>query len=192
MGRLRAGLLCGLLTCAAAVGAAPAPAVPCDTCLPGVLNFGQVDGILWRGAQPSAEGFRALKAAGARTVVNLRSDHDDAPLLKGTGLRYFRLPSHAWKVDEAKLALFLKIVQDPANQPVFVHCMEGRDRTGYAVAAYRMAAQGWPVDAALREMDTFHFNHVWVFNPGQLRRLDIPRLKARVAALPEPVTVPVP
>ena len=39
---------------------------PCDTCLPGVINFAEIDKALWRGAQPTAEGFQALEKAGAR------------------------------------------------------------------------------------------------------------------------------
>ncbi|WP_005035598.1 fused DSP-PTPase phosphatase/NAD kinase-like protein [Holophaga foetida] len=169
-----------------------ASAVPCDTCLPGVTNFARLDNGLWRGAQPTAAGFKALKAAGVKTIVSLRHDQDDAPLLKGTGLRYLRIPSRAWRLREENLALFLKVMANPANQPVFVHCAEGRDRTGYNVAAYRMVVQGWNSDAAIGEMERFHFNKVWILNPGDLRRLDLSRLRERVKAVPEPTLVTVP
>jgi hypothetical protein len=46
---------------------------PCDDCLVGVENFAKVSRALWRGAQPTAEGFRNLEAAGANTVVSLRT-----------------------------------------------------------------------------------------------------------------------
>lgn len=170
-------------------GGAPAP---CDTCLPGVANFARLDANLWRGAQPTAEGFKALKAAGVKTIVSFRHSHDDAPLLRGTGLRYFRIPSRAWSLREENLALFLKIVEDPANRPVFVHCAEGRDRTGYNVAAYRMALQGWSADAAIREMELFHFREFLVLVPGELRHLDLARVKTRVHAMPGPDLITVP
>ena len=35
---------------------------------------------------------------------------------------------------------FLRIVNDPANQPVFVHCWGGRHRTGVMTAIYRMTS----------------------------------------------------
>lgn len=169
-----------------------AEVAPCDVCLPGVTNFAKLDEGLWRGAQPTAEGFKALKTAGVKTIVSFRHDVDDAPLLKGTGLRYLRIPSRAWRLKEENLAVFLKVLENPANRPVFVHCAEGRDRTGYNVAAYRMAVLGWKAETAIREMELFHFNKVWVLNPGDLRRLNLTRLRELMKVVPEPPVVTVP
>lgn len=165
---------------------AQAPATPCDTCLPGVENFAKLDGVLWRGAQPTAEGFRALEQAGAKTVVSFRSDHDDRHLMKGTRLRYLRIPSRAWNPKEKDLVAFLRVIKDPANQPVYIHCAQGRDRTGYNAAAYRLVVQGWGIGPSLAEMHAFRFNKVWVGNPAFLRGLDVAKMKARVAAAPAP------
>src|SRR5437762_13148507 len=52
---------------------------------------------------------------------------------------------------------FLKLVTDPANQPVYVHCMGGRHRTGVMTAAYRMTQDGWTADRAFAEMKQFKF-----------------------------------
>lgn len=162
------------------------PASPCDDCLPGLINFARLDGALWRGAQPSAEGFKALEKAGARTVVSFRHDHDDLPLLKGTKLRYLRIPSRAWHANEQNLLAFLKVMEDPANWPVYIHCAQGRDRTGYNAAAYRRVVQGWELETVLKEMEAFRFNKVWVGNPGQLRKLDPAALREKLKALPAP------
>ncbi len=162
---------------------------PCDDCVTGVINFAKVAPGLWRGSQPTAEGFRNLSKLGVRTIVNLRHDHDDLPLLQGTRLKYLRIPSRAYRPREADIARFLKLMQDPAQAPVFIHCAEGRDRTGYNVAAYRMVLQGWSAEDAILEMRTFRFNRIWVGNPGFLRRLDIEGMKQRVGALPMPETV---
>lgn len=164
----------------------PGPTSPCDTCLPGVTNFARLDATLWRGSQPSAAGFRALEAAGARTVVSFRHDHDDLPLLKGTRLKYLRIPSRAYHPEEAKLMQFLKVIEDPANWPVFIHCAQGRDRTGYNAAVYRMVVQGWSAEQALAEMHRFRFNRIWVGNPGFLQRLDAESLRRNVREVPAP------
>src|SRR5262245_40879679 len=71
-------------------------AQPCDTCIAGVANFAKVSAALWRGAQPTSEGFRNLEAAGVKTIVNFRHDHDDLPLLNGTNLKYLWIPARAW------------------------------------------------------------------------------------------------
>ena len=57
----------------------------------------------------------------------------------------------------AQLAQFMKIVNDPANQPVYVHCVGGRHRTGVMTAAYRMTNEGWTSDKAFSEMKQFKF-----------------------------------
>src|SRR5262249_51153776 len=53
---------------------------------------------------------------------------------------------------------FLSIVENPANQPVFIHCMQGRDRTGAMVGIYRIHAQGWNADQAYDEMKNMGFH----------------------------------
>lgn len=159
---------------------------PCDDCVPGVINFAKVDAALWRGSQPTAEGFRNLEKLGVRTIVSFRHDNDDLPLLKGTGLKYLRIPSRAFRPKDANIARFLKLMEDPAHWPVFIHCAQGRDRTGYNAAAYRMVYQGWKAEDAIAEMKTFRFNRVWLTNPGYMRSLDVEGMKQRMAVSPAP------
>jgi tyrosine-protein phosphatase SIW14 len=157
---------------------------PCDTCMPGVRNFAKESPALWRGAQPTADGFRALEAAGIKTIVNLRHDHDDLPLLSGTKLKYLWLPSRTWSPDEHNIVLFLRVLRDTSNWPVFVHCAQGRDRTGVAVASYRMAVQGWTADEAIKEMHVFHNNWWWIENAKFVRKLDTTDIKQRMQLAP--------
>jgi len=154
---------------------------PCDHCISGVENFAKVSPALWRGAQPTAEGFRSLEAAGVKTVINLRGRHDDLPLLGGTNLKYVRSFARAWDPEEAELAEVLKVIADRDNWPVFVHCAQGRDRTGYVVATYRMFVDGWSADDAIREMYDFRFNTIWFRNLGFLRGLNIDKMRGLVA-----------
>lgn len=181
----------GLAACATDPGSStsseplPASAVrPRDDFCAGVTNFAKVSEALWRGAQPTAQGFRNLETAGAKTVVNLRSDHDDSDLLVGTGLNYVWIKTKAWDPDEEEVVSFLKLLQDREKWPIFVHCAEGKDRTGYCVASYRIVEQGWKPDDAIREMRDFGFNSIWFRNTGFLRRLNVDEMKARVAAKP--------
>jgi len=170
-----------------AVSAAQAPGLrPCDDCVPGVINFAKVDAALWRGSQPTAEGFQNLEKLGVRTIVSFRHDNDDLPLLQGTQLKYLRIPSRAFRPKDANIVRFLKLMQEPANWPVFIHCAQGRDRTGYNAAAYRMVYQGWKAEDAIAEMKTFRFNRVWLTNPGYLRDLDVEGMKQRMAVSPTP------
>ena len=155
--------------------------------LPGLENFAPISDVLYRGAQPSREGFEQLKRMGVKTVVNLRAYRGDAGKLKGLGLRYVHLRCRAWLPSGKKLALFLKLVHDPANQPVFVHCLHGSDRTGLAVAAYRIMEQGWQLDRAIEELHTFGFHHrVFPQILRFLKRFDASQIKTLMDNLEMP------
>lgn len=175
--------------CAPARPAAQAPtatvAAPRDD-LPGLTNFARVSPVLYRGAQPSPLGFRTLKAMGVRTIVNLRSAHSDREAIAGLGLRYVEIPSYAWSPNHDVVAKVLAVVRDPANQPVFVHCQHGADRTGYTMASYRIVEQGWDHDRALRELRRFGFHSVWGAIPSYIAELDANTMRARVAHTSEP------
>lgn len=152
-------LLCGLAF-AEQSPAAHEPLKPRDD-IPGVKNFAKISDVLYRGEQPTAEGFAELKKMGVKTIVCLREFHDDANLLKGTGLRYAHLNCKAWHPEEEDVVAFLKIVRAAENQPVFVHCMHGSDRTGMMVASYRMCEQKWTQTEAAAELKNFGFHTVW-------------------------------
>jgi len=157
---------------------------PCDTCMSGVPNFAKVSPELWRGAQPSIEGFHSLEAAGVKTIVNLRHTHDDMPALAGTKLKYLWLPEQPGFPEEKDVLIFLKVIENPNNRPVFVHCKEGKDRTGYIVAAYRIIDQGWSADDAIHEMFNFHYNPIFFENMLFLRGLDKKKSRQRVELSP--------
>jgi protein tyrosine/serine phosphatase len=53
--------------------------------------------------------------------------------------------------------LFLSLVNDQSNWPVFVHCRGGKHRTGVLIAVYRMEMDGWNVKQAYDEMKNFKF-----------------------------------
>ena len=137
--------------------------------IPGLTNFARISDGLYRGAQPSAEGFAELKKLGIKTVVNLRSFHTDRQKLKGTGLQYLHIYCKAWHPEDEDVIEFLKVVRDPANQPVFVHCLHGADRTGMMVASYRIIEQGWTIPDAADELPRFGFHTIFKQIPKYLK-----------------------
>ena len=54
-------------------------------------------------------------------------------------------------IEPEKLKQFIEVVSDPQNQPVLVHCEHGSSRTGIMVAAYRVLANDWSFEEALKE-----------------------------------------
>ncbi|MGZ8450201.1 MAG: fused DSP-PTPase phosphatase/NAD kinase-like protein, partial [Candidatus Deferrimicrobiaceae bacterium] len=130
--------------------------------LPGLDSIGRVASGIYRGAQPEREGFATLKAMGIRTVINLRTRHGEREAVEAAGMRYVEIPMSFWKdVDPAAVRMAVTVMTDPANQPVFVHCSRGVDRTGVVVAVYRMEVDGWSEAEAEAEMEAFGFHEVW-------------------------------
>lgn len=121
----------------------------------GLPNFAQVTPGLYRGAQPTEAGFRVLHdELGVRTVINLCAS-DDQSLFKAGAFRYVHIPMQAWNIKGGQVRTALDAIQDPANQPVYIHCQRGADRTGCVVGAYRIAVEGWSAKAAKMELDRF-------------------------------------
>ena len=130
--------------------------------LPGLTNVGRVAPGILRGAQPKAEGYATLKAMGVRTVVNLRTHHGAREAVEASGMRYVEIPMSFWKkVDPAAVRKALSVMTDPANQPVYVYCLRGADRTGVVAAVYRIKVDGWSEADAEAEMEAFGFHEAW-------------------------------
>ncbi len=147
----------------------------------GLPNLHRVSDDLYRGAQPTADGFRELKEMGIRTVVNLRSLHSDRDEVAEAGLAYEHIAMKAWHPEDEDAVRFLRIVTDPAKTPVFVHCQHGADRTGIVCAAYRMAVQGWSPEEAVAEMTEggFGFHRIWEDLRDYVRELDVAKIRRR-------------
>jgi protein tyrosine/serine phosphatase len=133
----------------------------------GVANFGQVSQQLYRGAQPTPQGFAELKKLGVEIVVNLRDEPDQIAAERQTveplGLRYVSIPWNSWhQPSSQQVAEFLALLQANPRKKIFVHCHHGADRTGVMVAAYRIADEHWTPAQAIQEMDAFHFHGFWL------------------------------
>ncbi|HUT35072.1 MAG TPA: protein-tyrosine phosphatase family protein [Planctomycetota bacterium] len=163
----------------------PIPNIPSE--LPGVPNFFRVSEDLLRGAQPSATGFRALKAVGVKTILNLRHYHSDRWMLDKIALDYEHVDIKSWSIYGGHVLRFLEIATDKSRTPVFIHCHDGIGRTGALCAMYRIVVQGWSRDDAIREMrEAGPWEEKW-FNKvvGRLDDMDVDQMR-RALGLPKP------
>ncbi len=133
----------------------------------GIANAAQLAPGIYRGAQPTAEGFQALKRLGVRTIVNLREEHSEKREVEAHGFRSVEIPLRADVLGSRaptreEIKVFLDVVRDPENQPVFFHCRRGCDRAGVMAAIYRMEVEGWSKQDALEEMRRFDFAEFYV------------------------------
>jgi len=128
--------------------------------LKGVPNFGEVTDKLFRGGQPTAEGFEGLAHEGVGVVVDLSGNQSERDKVKKVGMEYVSIPWHCFHLEDKQVAQFLRVLRDHPDQKVFVHCRLGEDRTGMMVAGYRMAEQSWTAAQARKEMAAFGFSSV--------------------------------
>lgn len=125
-----------------------------------IKNFGQINENYYRGAQPEGQDYDNLKALGVKTVINLIKDEkgDEGATVQGMGMKYVHIPMTTGTPPTSdQIKQFLSLVEDPANQPVFVHCVGGKHRTGVMTAVYRMTEDGWNADQAFKEMKQYKF-----------------------------------
>ncbi len=131
--------------------------------LRGLDNVGRVAPGIFRGAQPGAEGYATLKEMGIKSVVNLRTRHPETEAVESAGMKSIEIPIGMLSgVNEEIIRKAVDAISNPENQPVYVHCALGEDRTGVVVAVYRMEVEGWSMDDAVAEMQDFGFNDVWI------------------------------
>lgn len=129
-------------------------------------NFHVVrEGALYRSGQLSPAALeRVIETHRIRTVVTLRplrdaeakSDAWEEEACRARGIRHVRIPLTQAEDGSEPLEpvshAFLAVMDDPANHPVLVHCLAGRDRTGVACAVYRIEYDRWPPERAVDEM----------------------------------------
>ncbi len=116
----------------------------------GLDNCHRVDARLIRCGQPKQADFRLLADLGVNRVLNLRQYHDDADITHDPRLNLLRQPMNAGEVSADELRQAVAYISDGEGQ-VLLHCWHGSDRTGAVVAAYRILAQGWSKEDAIRE-----------------------------------------
>lgn len=122
------------------------------------LNKHRLSERAWRSAQPAPFQLRRAARRGVRTVVNLRGPRvcgsytlekqacrDNGLELVDYVLRSRAAPSRSELQGAREL---LRTVE----YPILIHCKSGADRAGLMSTLYRIEIDGWPVDAARREL----------------------------------------
>ncbi|MDD3013917.1 MAG: tyrosine-protein phosphatase [Candidatus Gastranaerophilales bacterium] len=124
----------------------------------GTYNFHKVDNNYYRGGQPDENDYQSYALLGIKTIINLRNaDKDDVikqeKIAKRFGLNYISIPMKASQPPtNEQIAFFFKVFDKPENLPVYVHCWQGKDRTGIMTALYRVRDYGWDFTQAYSEM----------------------------------------
>jgi uncharacterized protein (TIGR01244 family) len=123
--------------------------------IPPIRNFLRVNEQFCTGGQPRLEHLQQLKEGGFKAIINLRppAEHraaEEEAKAKELGLKYFNIPVVFGDPKEEQATEFLKITDDPANRPAFIHCASAI-RVGAFWMIRRVLRDGWTVEKAEEE-----------------------------------------
>jgi protein tyrosine phosphatase (PTP) superfamily phosphohydrolase (DUF442 family) len=106
------------------------------------------------GPAPHVEDLAELKSRGIKCLINIRTN----PLRKvqeaaeEMGFKYYQIKTGVFRTPKTDaIAEFIKLVSDPSNQPTYIFCKGGRDRTAFYVSVYQMAFQNKTADQICQE-----------------------------------------
>ncbi|MDO9183766.1 MAG: tyrosine-protein phosphatase [Bacteriovorax sp.] len=143
-----------------------------------ITNFSKVNEAIYRGARlTSIEAAQYLTTFKVKTIINLQGGDLDSDIgiiipwaepgerpeniakekanAISLGMRFFHAPLNSLEpitnLEDSLIDQILDFMHDPTNQPVFIHCEHGADRTGLLVALYRVKYEGMSIEAARAE-----------------------------------------
>jgi protein tyrosine phosphatase (PTP) superfamily phosphohydrolase (DUF442 family) len=169
---------------------------------PGIKNFHQLNENVYRGAQPTDEGFQYLAKIGVKTVIDLREADERSQAEEGVvtaaGMKYVNVPmTGLTPPTEQEITKILGILEDDSAGAVFVHCQRGADRTGAVIAAYRIDHDHWDNARALSEakadgMGSFQFprrSYIRDFQPRTIEAKTVAKAASATGAASDAMTV---
>jgi protein tyrosine/serine phosphatase len=124
------------------------------SCLIGTSPVEEVCPTCYRGGTPSIKTLVELKRKGVKTLINVRTNplKRTEKLAREMGFNYYHICTGVFVAPHGDdIRQFLSIARDPNNQPVYIFCHRGTDRTSFYVALQQIA-DGRPVDDVIADL----------------------------------------
>lgn len=132
-----------------------------------VPNEFDVNHEIKRGGRPTMSDLDTLKRDGFKTIINLENKAEviskEKAYAKKLGFNYLvsELDTQETPNDQ-QIEKVLEVLMDPSQQPVYIHCFHGQDRTGMVIGIYRVLADHWSQDEAYKEMVNLGFHPKYI------------------------------
>ncbi|MCM8823192.1 MAG: tyrosine-protein phosphatase [Candidatus Omnitrophica bacterium] len=148
-----------------------------------IPNFYKVNDYIYRGGYPKHKGYIYLKSLGIKTIVNFSGQNKrffyEQKITHDYGFNFVHIPLSIYsEPEDEKVIKFFETILNPKLQPVFVHCTNGRDRTGVMIAVYRVVVEGRGVKESYKEALRYGF---WPYRGEVVLKKYILQLKDRKA-----------
>jgi uncharacterized protein (TIGR01244 family) len=123
----------------------------------GIRNFTRVDDVIGCAGATEPKAQAEIAKRGYKSLVNLREQgevgaaiEESQKAAEAAGLKFFHLPLSSTKPEPAVADSFIKVVTDPANLPVYIHCASA-NRAAALLLAKRMLVDKWSEEKAVAE-----------------------------------------
>lgn len=138
-----------------------------------IPNFYEVNPRLYRGGKLKEKDITVLKQIGIKTIIDLEYKffynqlggiNKEQKWCNKVNIKYVHAPMSFTKIPKEKdVDMVLTLLEEPTSQPVYIHCRQGRDRTGFIIGMYRTKYEGWTPQKAYEEMVKLGFHHYQLF-----------------------------
>jgi tyrosine-protein phosphatase SIW14 len=145
-------------------------AIPSEHPAPGtsIVHFVKIDDGVYGGSKPRNDAdFAFLQSTGVRYILEVHF----LPFLNGPerrkakrhGIKMVSVSMNASPMppSEKHVNQALRIMNSKDRQPVYLHCVLGRDRTGLVLGLYRIYFNGVSKEKAALEMKASGFRRSW-------------------------------
>lgn len=126
------------------------------------VNFQVIAPGLYRSSYPLCPHFETLAELELKTIVTLVPEplpSEYEKFITSNGITHHHIPILANKHPEVytpdeTINKVVKLMLDPANYPMLIHCNKGKHRSGTICAAFRKVT-GWTLEACLEEYERY-------------------------------------
>jgi protein tyrosine/serine phosphatase len=133
-----------------------------------IAFFEHIDQNIYAGSKPHTEkDFEFLRSKHIKYILNVRFlpffSGSEKSMAKRYGMTFISVPMNASPVapQEKHVNRILLTIRDKEYQPIYVHCVLGRDRTSLIAGLYKIYFLGVPKNQAWEEMKESGFRTPW-------------------------------
>ncbi len=125
--------------------------------VPGITNLARVETTVACAGNVTPSAVGEIKKMGFVSIINLRQPTEqgadiegEAAAAKTAGINFFNIPFNNAAPDQAVVDKFLQTINQPGNQPAFIHCASG-NRAAAMWFVKRVLVDKWDLDRAGEE-----------------------------------------